>query len=122
MNEPNKQKDNKLNDKKGNLPSLEKTLQTKLKDEKKLLGQDISPEEHDIIDCFEKPRMILQRIFITYNQTRKAMGTPLLKESEIRERLSNLEKNGYLVIEKFKYDGKDQEAFILTEKGKQMLE
>jgi hypothetical protein len=112
----------KMTEKRENLPSLEKTLQEKLKEEKKLLGQDISPEEHDIIDCFEKPRMILQRIYITYNQTRNAMGKPLLKESEIRERLGNLENQGYLVIEKFKYEGKEQEAFILTEKGRQMLE
>lgn len=112
----------KMSNKKGDVPNLEKTLQQKLKEEKKLLGQDISSEEHDIIDCFEKPRMILQRIYITYNQTRNAMGKPLLKENQIRELLGNLEKQGYLVIEKFQYEGKEQEAFILTEKGKQMLE
>ncbi|MBD3350127.1 MAG: hypothetical protein GF364_01420 [Candidatus Lokiarchaeota archaeon] len=105
-----------------NYSTLEEALQAKLAQEKKLLGQDLTSEQRDIIDCFEKPRMVLQRIFIIYNQTRRMMGIELIKENAIRKHLDALEQNGYITIEKFEYQGQQKEAFLLTEKGKQMLE
>jgi predicted transcriptional regulator len=45
-----------------------------------------------------------------------------LKENQYENYIGNLENKDIFVIEKFQYEGKEQEAFILTEKGKQMLE
>ena len=101
-------------------PVLEQTLQQKLAQEKRLLGQDLEPDEHQVLDCFEKNRMILERIHIIYNQAKKTMGKPLLKQSEIRVLLESLSVKGYLTIEKFRYEDKDMEAFILTDKGQQL--
>jgi hypothetical protein len=102
--------------------SLEKTLQDKLAQEKKLLGQDLELDERQILDCFEKNRMILERIHIIYNQAKKSMGKPLLTQKEIRLLLESLSFKGYLTVEPFKYENKDMEAFILTEKGQQLRE
>lgn len=100
---------------------LEKTLQTRLAEEHQLLGQDLSSEERDIIDCFDKPRLLLQRIYIIYNQSRQAMGVKLLNETQIREKLQSLAEKEYIEIQKFEYNGEEKEAFILLDKGKQLL-
>lgn len=115
------EKDRKEGKKESGPAYLEKTLQTKLAEEHQLLGQDLSSQERDIIDCFDKPRLILQRIYIIYNQSRQAMGVTILKEPEIRELLQSLADKKYIRIEKFEYNGEEKEAFILTDKGKQLL-
>jgi len=99
----------------------EEELQYILSKDKKLLGQDLASEEKDVIDCFEKSRMLLQRIYIIYNQTRNTVGVELISEKKIREILENLKNKGYITIEKFNYEGEEKEAFILTESGKQLL-
>ncbi|MHA1822086.1 MAG: hypothetical protein ACTSU2_14420 [Promethearchaeota archaeon] len=102
--------------------SLEKVLEARFAEEKRLLGQDLTDEERAVLDCFIKPRLVLQRIYIVYNQTRNALGKPVKKESEIRQTLGVLEEKGYITIEKFEYNGEEREAFVLTEKGQQLLE
>ncbi|MHA1341541.1 MAG: hypothetical protein ACTSRZ_16595 [Promethearchaeota archaeon] len=111
-----------INANSGKSQSTERKLQEMLAQQKKLLGQDLNKEERDVIDCFERPRMLLQRIYIVYNQTRHAMGVDLISEKEIRNILESLKDKGYVRIEKFNYQGEDREAFILTENGKQLLE
>jgi len=100
----------------------EKALQLKLHSEMKLLGQDLEPEERTVLDCFRKPRLVLERVQIIYNQTMKAMGSDMKTKEQIRDILGNLSEKGYLNIENFTYEGEDKEAFILTDIGKQLLD
>ena len=102
-------------------PALESTLQDRLESQMRLLGQDLGKDERTIMDCFEKPRMILQRIYIIFNQSRKMVNQEIMKEDEMRAKLANLKKKEYITIEKFEYNGKENEAFILTDKGKELL-
>ena len=101
--------------------SLEEALQSKLAQEKKLLGQDLDSDERTIIDCFRKPRLILDRVYIIFNQTRKNLGMELKTKSELREKLSTITEKGYIRIEEFTYEGEEREAFILTEKGEELM-
>ncbi|MCP4762305.1 MAG: hypothetical protein GY870_11035 [archaeon] len=102
--------------------SLEKALQAKVAEEKRLLGQDLDSNERTVIECFRKPRLILERVYIIFNQTRKTLGMDLKNQTEIREILGSLSEKKYIRIEKFVYEGVEKEAFILTEKGKQQLQ
>ncbi|MHA1729306.1 MAG: hypothetical protein ACTSWY_11320 [Promethearchaeota archaeon] len=100
----------------------EKALQLRLHTDMQLLGQDLEPDARTIMDCFQKPRLILERIQIIFNQTRKMMGVELKTKSELREILEGLKEKGYITIEGFTYKGEEKEAFILTEKGEQLLD
>ncbi|MBN2154774.1 MAG: hypothetical protein JW776_01850 [Candidatus Lokiarchaeota archaeon] len=102
--------------------SLEEALQSKLAQEKRLLGQDLDSDERTIMACYqEKNRLILDRIYIIFNQTRKNLDLSLKTKSELRDRLGSLAEKGYLRIEGFVYDGEEREAFILTEKGEELV-
>lgn len=100
----------------------EKALQLKLHSEMKLLGQDLDADARTVLDCFRKPRLILERIQIIFNQTRKAMGVEMKTSDQIREILGDLAEKGYIEIEKFIYENEEKEAFLLTDKGKQLLD
>lgn len=102
--------------------TLEEALQVKVAQEKRLLGQDLDSDERTVIDCFRKPRLLLERVYIIFNQTRKTLGMDLKKQKDIREILGRLAEKKYIRIEKFIYEGVKKEAFILTEKGKQQLQ
>jgi hypothetical protein len=103
--------------------SLEEALQSKLGKEKRLLGQDLDSDERTIIDSFGtfQNRLILERIYIIFNQTRKNLNMELKSKSELREKLSSLAEKDYIRIEGFIYDGEEREAFILTEKGEELV-
>lgn len=125
MDEDKKEEQKEVDDEKKPLSqsqTLEKVLQARLEQEKRLLGQDLDSDERTVIDCFRKPRLILERIYIIFNQTRNMLGKEVMKEKDLREILENLSKKGYITIEKFEYEGKEKEAFILTELGSQLLE
>ena len=100
----------------------EKALQLKLHTGMQLLGQDLESEARTVLDCFRKPRLILERIQIIFNQTRKIIGASLKSKQEIRGLLSELEEKEYIKVERFQYQGEEKEAFILTEKGKELLD
>ena len=101
--------------------SLEEALQSRLSQEKRLLGQDLDSDERTIMDCFRKPRLILDRIYIIFNQTRKNLGMELKTKTQLREILATLAEKGYIRIEGFIYEGEEREAFILTEQGEELL-
>jgi hypothetical protein len=100
----------------------EKALQLKLHSEMKLLGQDLDSDERTVLDCFRKPRLVLERVQIIFNQTMNAMGTELKTKEQIRSLLGSLSEKEYINIEKFEYQGEEKEAFILTDIGKQLLD
>jgi len=102
--------------------SLEEALQSKLSQEKRLLGQDLDSDERTIIGFFEqKNRLILDRIYIIFNQTRKNLNMELKTKSDLREKLVSLAEKEYIRIEGFVYDGEEREAFILMEKGEELI-
>ncbi len=102
--------------------SLEEALQSKLSQEKRLLGQDLDSDERTIMDCWsQKNRLILDRIYIIFNQTRKNLNMDLKTKSDLRDNLSSLAEKGYIRIEGFIYDGEEKEAFILTEQGEELV-
>lgn len=103
--------------------SLEEALQSKLSQEKKLLGQDLDSDERTILDSFitQSNRLILDRIYIIFNQTRKSLNMELKTKTHLREKLVSLAEKEYIRIEGFIYDGEEREAFILTEKGEELV-
>ena len=104
--------------------SLEEALQSKLSQEKKLLGQDLDSDERTIVESIgtnRKNRLILDRIYIIFNQTRKNLALDLKTKSELREKLTSLAEKGYIRIEGFIYEGEEREAFILTEQGEELV-
>ena len=102
--------------------SLEEALQSKLGQEKRLIGQDLDSDERTIVNMFDpKPRLILDRVYIIFNQTRKNLNLELKTKAELREKLASLAEKNYLRIEGFIYDGEEREAFILTEKGEELI-
>ncbi len=115
------QKDNEKKDPSQHI-SLEEALQSKLSQEKRLLGQDLDSDERTIIDTFQtKKRLILDRIYIIFNQTRKNLDLELKTKTQLREKLTTLEEKGYITIESFTYEGEEREAFILTEQGEELV-
>ena len=101
--------------------SLEEALQSKLSQEKRLLGQDLDSDERTIISSFHQSRLILDRIYIIYNQTRKNLDLELETKAKLREKLASIAEKGYIRIEAFVYNGEQREAFILTEKGEELV-
>ena len=102
--------------------SLEEALQSKLSQEKRLLGQDLDSDERTIIGFFEqKNRLILDRIYIIFNQTRKNLNMELKAKTHLREKLGSLAEKGYIRIDGFIYNGEEREAFILTEQGEELV-
>ena len=102
--------------------SLEEALQSKLAQEKRLLGQDLDSDERTIISMFEfKKRLILDRIYIIFNQTRKNLNLYLKTKTQLREILTSLAEKEYIRIEGFVYNGEEKEAFIITEKGEELI-
>jgi hypothetical protein len=99
---------------------IEERLLRKLEEEKRLLAQDLTDDERTVIDCFRQPRLLLERIYIIFNQTRKNLNLSLKTQTELREILTSLAEKKYIQIERFIYNGEEREAFILTEKGQEV--
>jgi len=103
--------------------SLEEALQSKLSQEKRLLGQDLDSDERTILGCYGtfQNRLVLDRIYIIFNQTRKNLDMELKTKSQLREKLTGLAEKEYIRIEGYVYEGEEREAFILTEKGEELI-
>ena len=81
--------------------------------------EKLSTEENSILASFLKTRMILQRIFITLNQSRNMMGLEVISEKDLKKHLEHLVKLDYMTYEEVDYQDKINEVYILTEKGKE---
>lgn len=77
----------------------------------------LTADDRVILGSFLKKRMQLDRIWITFNQTRSQMGQEPMKRVELKVRLDELVKLGYMTWEEIEYDNQKSDVYILTEKG-----
>jgi hypothetical protein len=82
-------------------------------------SEGLHPEEQALMASFEKKRMILDRLWITLNQSRAQTGLPPIKRDDVKEMLDRLVTLGYLTHESVAYDKQTNEIYILTEKGEE---
>lgn len=88
--------------------------------EKTTLGASppiLTADDRVILGSFLKKRMQLDRVWITFNQTRSQMGKEPMKRVELKVRLDELVKLGYMTWEEVEYDNIKNDVYILTEKG-----
>ena len=77
----------------------------------------LTSDDRSLLSSFQKKRMMLDRLYIIMNQSRKMLGMELFKRDEIKEMLDSMVFSGYLEYKAIEYEGKTNEVYILTEKG-----
>ena len=77
----------------------------------------LTSDDRSLLSSFQKKRMMLDRLYIIMNQSRKMLGMELFKRDEIKEMLDSMVFSGYLDYKAIEYEGKTNEVYILTEKG-----
>ena len=81
----------------------------------------LSPVEFTILSIFQKKRLLLDKIWIDVNQSQTSMGGDPISRTALQETLTGLCEKGYLEKKEVDYQGKINDVYLLTEKGKDTI-
>ena len=80
----------------------------------------LNPLHRMILTSFQKDRMILLQLIIVINQTRKVMGQGLFTEETVKAHCDELVEWGFCTHQSVEFQGKTNEVYIITDKGKEL--